>query len=177
MVHLILGPMFSGKTHRLIQHIQSFKILGFPIFVIKPDIDTRYTLNGLCTHDQIKESCDSFPIDVFEQIFLLPEYQQAKVVLIEEGQFFTHIYRMVTHMMTDQKRVYVAALNGDSERNLFGDVYRLLPLCHSIEWTTALCIHCKDGTPAVYSKRKVLCETQISVAGSDMYEAVCEKHY
>jgi len=177
-LHLILGPMFSGKSTRLIQHIRSFKTLGTNICIIKPNIDQRYTSSSeLCTHDKLTESCISLPIDACDAIWELPEYKAASVVMIEEGQFFKHVYDMVYKMMEHEKRVYVTALNGDSERRLFGDIYRLLPLCHSIEWLTALCIQCKDGTPAVYSKRKVLLKDQIQVAGSDVYEAVCGKHY
>lgn len=177
-LHLILGPMFSGKSTRLIQHIRSFKTLGTNICIIKPNIDQRYTSSSeLCTHDKLTESCISLPIDARDAIWELPEYKAASVVMIEEGQFFKNVYDMVYTMMEHEKRVYVTALNGDSERRLFGDIYRLLPLCHSIEWMTALCIQCKDGTPAVYSKRKVLLEDQIKVAGSDVYEAVCGKHF
>jgi thymidine kinase len=119
----------------------------------------------------------SFPVDTCDAIWELPEYKEAAVVMIEEGQFFNHVYDMVYKMMDHQKRVYITALNGDSERRLFGDIYRLLPLCHSIEWLTALCMQCKDGTPAVYSKRKVRLTEQIKVAGHDVYEAVCGKHF
>ena len=177
-LHLILGPMFSGKSTRLIQHIRRCKTLSANICIIKPDIDQRYTTSSeLCTHDKLTESCLSLHIDACDMIWDLPEYKAASVVMIEEGQFFTHVYDMVHTMMEHNKRIYVTALNGDSERRLFGEIYRLLPLCHSIEWMTALCIQCKDGTPAVYSKRKVVLGEQIKVAGSDVYEAVCGRHY
>jgi thymidine kinase len=178
-LHLILGPMFSGKSTRLIQHIRTFTTLEYTICTIKPDIDTRYTTtNELCTHNQEKESCLVLPIDGLASVCQLPAYTEAKVVMIEEGQFFTHIYDVVRHMMdVDKKHIYISALNGDSERALFGDIYKLLPLCSHIEWLTALCKSCKDGTPGVYSKRKTRNESQIQVASSDVYEAVCLTHY
>ena len=178
-LHLILGPMFSGKSTRLIQHIRSFKTLEYHICIIKPSIDTRYTTSPeLCTHNHETESCLVLPTDGLASVFQLPMYQQAEVVMIEEGQFFTDLYPLVKHMLDiDRKRIYISALNGDSERQLFGDIYKLLPLCHDMEWMTALCKLCKNGTPGVYSKRNEKNDTQIQVASGDVYEAVCLKHY
>jgi thymidine kinase len=41
----------------------------------------------------------------------------------------------------------------------------------------ALCMICKDGTPACYSKRKTEDTDQVVVGSSNHYEAVCFKHY
>lgn len=176
---LIVGPMFSGKSTRLIQYIRSFRTLEYSICIIKPSIDTRYTeKNELCTHNKEKESCIVLPTDCLESVFQLNMYQEASIIMIEEGQFFKELYNVILHMIdVDKKTVYVSALNGDSQRQLFGEVYKLLPLCHSIEWLSALCKSCKDGTPGIYSKKKVYNSDQIQVAGSDVYEAVCSKHY
>jgi thymidine kinase len=178
-LHLILGPMFSGKSTRLINHIRTFTMLEYTVFIIKPDIDKRYTtLPEICTHDQMKHNCHMVPMDAYESILDTPEYKKANVVMIEEGQFFVHIYKLVRHMLDiDKKRIFVTALNGDSQRELFGDIYKLLPLCHTMELLQALCMQCKDGTPAVYSKRKLNFDQQIQVAGNDVYEAVCGKHF
>ena len=57
-LELILGPMFSGKSSRLIQIIRKYKILNHSILVIKPVIDKRYSENSeIVTHDKISEKC------------------------------------------------------------------------------------------------------------------------
>jgi len=177
-LHLILGPMFSGKSTRLIEHIRHFKTLEYPIMVIKPDIDTRYTQNSaICTHNQEKESCYSIPIQSLQYVLETSEFKNASVIMIEEAQFFTNLYDVVKEALDiHKKHIYITALNGDSKRQLFGDIHLLLPLCTKINFLQALCIHCKDGTPAIYSKRKVETDEQISV-GTNEYEAVCFKHY
>lgn len=177
---MILGPMFSGKSTRLIQHIRTFKTLEYDIFCIKPDIDTRYTIkNEICTHNMDTEACHLIPVDGFGSISSMSEFRTAKIIIIEEAQFFKGLYENIMYWMdTCGKQIYLSALNGDSNRGLFGEIYTLLPLCHSIEWMTALCKSCKDGTPGVYSKRKQIDSTdQVHVASSDVYEAVCHKHY
>ena len=53
-LELIIGPMFSGKSSRLIQIIRKYKVLNKSILVIKPIIDNRYSHNShIITHDQV----------------------------------------------------------------------------------------------------------------------------
>jgi thymidine kinase len=190
---MIIGPMFSEKTTRLIQYINKYRTLGIKQLIVKPSIDTRYTKNSeLCSHNMETENCVTFKIDKLNEIFINDEYKDASVIIIDEGQFFANIYEIVKYMVEyDHKKVYIAALNGDFNRELFGDIYKLLPLCNNIEFLTALCTECKDGTPAIFSKRiirdestnleqnleQVQVQVQVQVAGSDKYNAVCRYHY
>lgn len=180
-LNLIIGPMFSGKSTRLIHYIRKYKTLNFPMMVIKPSIDTRYTDSSeICTHNFEKESCISYGVDSLKEIFTDEHYESSKIIIIEEGQFFSSLYDHVKQMTDiDKKIVYVTALNGDSNRQLFGDVYKLLPLCDNIEFMQALCIQCSDGTFGIYSKRydEKASKDQVCVAGSSVYHAVCREHY
>jgi len=177
-LHLILGPMFSGKSTRLIQHIRLFRTLRYNIVIIKPDIDKRYSDTSICTHNQDMETCIAIPVDHISNVIETEEYKNADIIMIEEGQFFINLYKNVKHMLdVDKKNIYIAALNGDSNRNLFGEIYMLLPLCHDIEWLTSLCIRCKNGTHAIYSKKMDNNTEQILIASNDKYEAVCLTHY
>jgi thymidine kinase len=178
-LNLIIGPMFSGKSTRLIQYIRKYKILGSNLIVIKPSLDTRYTTsNEICTHNYDKESCIIFNKDQLDEIFNYLDYNNYEIIIIEEGQFFSNLYEIVKRMTDlDKKKVYISALNGDSNRNLFGDIYKLIPLADNIEFLQSLCIECKDGTFGIYSKRITNETSQISVAGNDQYKAVCRKHF
>ncbi len=178
-LNLILGPMFSGKSTRLIQYIRRYKTLDKKMIVIKPNIDTRYTLeNELCTHDQEKYKCISLSGDSLKLILEDPNYETSDIIIIEEGQFFKDLHDVVKGMLdNDNKRVYIAALNGDFNRNLFGDVNKLISFCDNIEFMQALCLDCKDGTPGCFSKRLSNNQSQILVAAESEYKAVCRKHY
>jgi thymidine kinase len=178
-LNLILGPMFSGKSTRLIEYIRKYKTLGLDMIIVKPSIDVRYTdINEICTHNAEKEKCISFEINQLNDIFDLESYQNTNLIFIEEAQFFSNIYQIIKKMTdTDKKIVYLSALNGDSNRELFGEIYKLLPLTDNIEFLQALCTICNDGTNGVYSKRLTSNKSQIFVAGSGEYQAVCRKHF
>jgi thymidine kinase len=49
--------------------------------------------------------------------------------------------------------VFVAGLDGDFERKKFGAVLDLIPLCDKVTKLASLCSFCRDGTPAIFSKR------------------------
>jgi thymidine kinase len=184
---MIIGPMFSEKTTRLIQYINKYKTLGMKQLIVKPSIDTRYTKNNeLCSHNMERENCITFKIDKLNEIFLNSDYKDSQVIIIDEAQFFTNIFEVVKYMVEyDNKKVYIAALNGDYNRELFGDIYKLLPICNNIEFMTALCIECRNGTPGIFSKRIIREESeeqeqeqeQVCVAGNDRYNVVCRYHY
>lgn len=178
-LNLIIGPMFSGKSTRLIQYIRKYRTLGVKMMVVKPSIDTRYTSNNeICSHNLEKESCVVYDRNCLHKIFEDENYSSSKLIIIEEGQFFMNIYEIIKKMTDiDDKIVYITALNGDFNRELFGDIYKLLPICDNIEFMQALCIKCNDGTLGIYSKRLSSNATQILVAGSNEYQAVCRKHF
>ncbi len=175
---LILGPMFSGKSTLLQKYIRQFKMLDQSVLVIKPDIDNRYSQHEICTHDLVKEKCVIVPTDGLVSFCESEEFQQSQIIMIDEGQFFKDLYQVIKEKcIPSKKRVYIASLNGDSERRLFGETHLLLPLCTHMDWLHALCIRCKDGTPAVYSKRMSESTNQINVGASNEYEALCFEHY
>lgn len=170
-LELIMGPMFSGKTSRLIQIKKKYEVLNKSILVVKPIIDNRYSLQSvIVTHDQNREECVSrFKLsDVYD----IDKYD---VIIIEEGQFFTDLYEKVVEW-SKSKRVYVAGLNGDANQNLFGDMHKLIPHADDIVFLKALCKVCNDGTPAVFSVKNVDNGKIVDVGGSEMYQAVCRKH-
>ena len=170
-LELIMGPMFSGKTSRLIQIKKKYEVLNKSILVIKPIIDNRYSLQSvIVTHDQNREECVSrFKLsDVYD-------FYKYDIIIIEEAQFFTDLYERVVEW-AKIKRVYVAGLNGDANQNLFGDMHKLIPHADDIVFLKALCKVCNDGTSAVFTIKNVENDKVVEVGGSEMYQAVCRSH-
>ena len=170
-LELIMGPMFSGKTSKLIQIKKRYNVLNMPILIVKPIIDNRYSQNSvIVSHDKDMVSCISR--SKLSDVLDIDNYQ---VIIIEEGQFFSDLYEKVIEW-AKTKIVYVAGLNGDANQNLFGEMHKLLPHADEIVFLKALCKKCNDGTPAIFTKKYIDNGKVVDVGGDDMYQAVCRKH-
>ena len=105
-------------------------------------------------------------------------YKQARLLVIEESQFFTGLYDFVkVAVERDGKHVVCVGLDGDANREPFGEILRLIPLCDNVEKIKSLCAECADGTPALFSHRITESQTQIQVGAEDTYKPLCRKHY
>jgi thymidine kinase len=192
-LELIVGPMYSSKTTRLVEVYNKCKFCNISIAVINHTIDNRYDEQLLSTHDQIKIPCikterlmdlwldssiniledDISGISRIKEIF---QISRSEVILINEGQFFPDLKEFVDYLLKNEKKVYICGLDGDFERKKFGQILDLIPLCDKVTKLTSLCSLCKDGTPGIFSMRLTK-ETEQTVVGSDNYIPVCRKCY
>lgn len=176
-IDIITGCMFSGKSTECIRLINRYKALGKRILAVNHSLDIRYNKNAISTHSNMSINCIS--IDNLDKLIedAKYDYKNIDVILIEEAQFFNGLFKFVTNAADkDNKIVIVSGLDGDSERNEFGDIIKLIPHCDTITKLHALCSICNDGTPASFTKRLTKNNNQILV-GVKEFIPVCRKHY
>jgi len=170
-LHLVLGPMFSGKTTRLIQIYKTRTYIGKKVAVINYAEDKRYDSKLLSTHDQIMIPC--IQLSVLNGF----DCSQYDTILINEGQFFSDLYEHVLDYVEKyNKEVYIFGLDGDFLRCKFGSILDLIPLCDTVKKFAALCANCRDGTMAHFSHR-ITSEMEQCVIGADNYIPLCRKCY
>ena len=58
-LHIIMGPMFSGKTSRLINLYELLKVNN-EVLTINHTLDNRYGVNKISTHDKREIPCYNF---------------------------------------------------------------------------------------------------------------------
>lgn len=180
-LELILGPMFSGKTSKLIEIYKQYSFCNIPLVVINYEGDTRYSPTDLVTHDKVKINCiqsDNLLAVINEQIDVFTN-NGSLAVLINEGQFFSDLYSSVYQMVNEHKcHVYVAGLDGDFKREKFGQMLDLIPICDKVYKLHSLCVFCKDGTKAIFSHRKdKKCKSQKQIGTDDIYVPLCRECY
>ena len=181
-LEIFVGPMFSKKTSRLIDIYKQYTFCNIPVEIINHCADTRYHDTMLSSHDKVMVPC--IQTDKISDVWFNNNQQSdnhlklknAAVILINEAQFFGDLYDCVLDMLKENKRVYIAGLDGDFSRNKFGQILDLVPMCDKITKLTALCSMCKDGTLGIFSMRLTK-ETQQMVIGSDNYIPVCRHCY
>ena len=150
-LELIIGPMFSGKTSKLLEIYKQCEFCGIRVVIVNHAIDTRYGTTILSSHDKVTAPC--IRTATLDEARKTNIFQDAEVILINEGQFFEDLLPTVEHMLQHNKKIYIGGLDGDFERKKFGQILDLIPLCDKVTKITSLCSLCKDGTPGIFSKR------------------------
>jgi thymidine kinase len=172
---VIMGCMFAQKTTELLKRIRRYESIGYTVMVVNYAHDTRYGSNCISSHD-----IDQHPAKPLHALRDISETDLSgvNVLIIDEAQFFPDLYEKVTQWAdTLPLHIVVCGLDGDSERNMFGDMLRLLPHAEEVVRLNAYCSKCLDGTLAHFSKRIIATQEQIAIGGKDMYIPVCRKHY
>ena len=172
---IILGPMFAGKSTELIRRIRQLRVLGKTFTSIKPKIDDRYSNKEIVSHNNDRAFCGCY--NSVNEFITTYNCKDLHTIFIEEGQFFPDLKNGVLQLVEKLDcNVVVVGLDGDSNRNKFGEILDLIPYCDSCIKLSALCKRCNDGTLAIFSHRNSKSCKQIEVGVAD-YEALCRKHY
>lgn len=180
-IHLILGPMFSGKTSEMIRRIRRHTIAKKKCVVIKYSKDTRYNQKEekeekVYTHDLVSYkavSCEKLCQISKDLLGNGNGNGDVDVIGIDEGQFFSDLVSFCEYHANKGKLVIVAGLDGTYQRKPFETIINLLPLSETVIKLNAVCIECRGD--ASFSKR-IGNEIQLEViGGADKYSAVCRK--
>ncbi len=170
---VITGPMFAGKTSKLLKHLREKQALGESIALFKLDIDKRYDPNQVVTHTQ-----DSMPaVVVSHGRQILNHVQDATVVGIDEAQFFdSSLIHAISCLLACGVSVVVSALDKDSNLRPFGLSPQLTALADNVESLAACCGRCLAPAYSTYRFPDAPQET-VTVGGASIYEPRCDVCY
>ena len=170
---LIVGCMYSGKTTEILRIVNSLKHINEIPIIIKPKIDNRYSSDKISTHNKQEYECQTI-----ENLSDFKNWNDSKYIIIEEAQFFKDLLLFIIDQVEiKNKNVIVVGLDGDSDRENFGEIHKLYSLCDDIIKLKAYCSRCKDGTLGIFSKRISDKKDKILVGSEGDYIAVCRKCY
>lgn len=168
---LYLGPMFAGKTSAIVQNYRRYTRAKKRVIVINHSLDNRYSETHLSTHDGIQIPC------CFTGLLqnLNDEVQKFDVILINEGQFFPDLVTSVLKW-TEQmfKIVYVCGLDGDSNRQPFGEILKLIPYADDYEKLKSICELCGKNAPFTYRNPETSNGKTIQIGVSE-FKPLCRK--
>jgi len=169
-IEVIVGCMFSGKTEELIRRVRRAQIARQTVGIYKPKIDNRYSTDHIVSHSELK--LQSTVVERPEEI--LEHAQNAQVVGIDEGQFFSPDLVAVAEELANQgKRVIIAGLDQDYRGIPFEPMPQLLAIAEYITKTLAICVVC--GNPADRTQRITGSHERVLIGALDSYEARCRR--
>jgi thymidine kinase len=176
----IWGPMFGGKTDRMIFLLRRAVIAGKKVMVFKHAFDTeRYSKDAIASHSggEFKAVPISKASDILD---LIPA--DVNVVAIDEAQFFeADIIRVVFALVQMGKKVIVAGLALDFKKDPFGQMPKLVLEANKSIQVKAICPIC--GKKAIYTQRLIDGKPAydddpvIKVGADESYEPRCRKHH
>jgi thymidine kinase len=176
---IIIGPMFAGKSSRILDLASQYQAIGSRVLIIKHASDRRYAYSEdkIVTHGDRRANCaEAFDLHHPD---LIARIEDHDIIIVDEAQFFTYLVAFCEHVVdTKNKKLYLIGLDGDSNRRKFGEILDCIPLADRVERLTALCRRCANGTPGLFSRRRSgHYHQQVIVGGAEMYETLCRECY
>ena len=174
-LHLNIGPMYAGKTTKLIETYEDCVFNDENTIVLTHSAEIRYSIDNLSTHDQKNISC--FKCDTIKSFISEHDdtIKKCHIILIDEGQFFTDLMEVLYLVNTLNKHVFIFGLDGDFKRNRFGQILDLIPHCDTVKKLTAVCNECSKT--AIFSHRTNESSEQMLIGSQGVYQPLCRVCY
>jgi thymidine kinase len=179
-LEVICGPMFSGKSEELIRRLRRAKIAQQAVITFKPQIDNRYGLEYVVSHNGSK--VDAKPLENVFDIIEIVNANDASVIGIDEAQFFApELISVICQLIQSKKRVIVAGLDLDFRGAPFGCMPALLAIADKVTKLHAICTEC--GHDAQFSQRLVngnpakYDDPIVMIGAQEAYQARCRGCY
>ena len=170
-LRLFIGPMFGGKTTKLLSALERYQYQNKKTILFKPDIDSRYSSEKVVTHQghgkesiRVKTGADiinhSSNVDIIavDELFMIPGSASAVLELFRKG-----------------KTILISTLQLSSHPAPLREVQEIMPWATSIEICPAVCSKCESD--AHYTRRLVAGDSIVEVGGSESYTPLCYDHY
>ena len=162
---VICGPMYAGKTSRLLDMLDTSSV------AFKPEIDTRYDCTQIASHDGKRGKafpikCDASGVDA-----LLNISKSYATVALDECQFLSSSFVLAIQAIQSRgARVICSGLDLDYLGQPFGIMPTLLCLADSVIKCTALC---SCGSLARRTYKTSDSRELIDVGAKDKYAPRC----
>jgi thymidine kinase len=169
-IELIIGPMFSGKSTRLIEQMRKYVYKAKKTIMVKYYADQRYSEKSeVVTHDLIKY--DSINCKLLRNSF--ETLKQYDVIGIDEGQFFADLVEICEELALMGKIILIAALNGDFRMEPFPVIQRIIAKADKIKLLKAYCFNCHKD--AKFSLRIVQSNETVLIGAGEAYKPACRE--
>ena len=182
-LELFMGPMFSGKSSKVVFKLTSMADQGFKCLYVnsvKDERETEVQDSAVTTHNsaysKLSKKIDTVKVSSLSEVSV----SDYDYIAVDELQFFDD--ESTVRCITDWTAIYgkyvlVASLDGDCYRRKFGKVLDLIPHADEVTKLTAYCDICRDNyrilKKAPFTARMTSDTSAELVGGKDLYKAMC----
>lgn len=161
---IFTGPMFGGKTTRLLAALERAKYQKKKIALFKPKIDTRYSFDKVTSH--IGFSWDAINISTGEEMIDIAK--DVKIVAVDEAFMIPGCGDILIQLFKQGKSIYVSSIQLSSDGEPFEEITKMFPWATRIEVCPAICYI--SGADAYYTISTTDKSSEIQVGGTESYE-------
>ena len=181
-VTAICGPKFSGKTERLISHLNKWRANPYTkTCLVKYCSDTGRNFDTVTTHGGITRKADLIA-ESMEQIVRHTEVNDVDVLAIDEAQSFRNLRANTELLAQNGVKVFLAGLDATFANHPapggLNEMARLLPRAEVIEKQLAMCYFCQKGAGFYFRRDPNFSHGQCDLkGGTDKFAATCRECY
>lgn len=173
---LIMGPMFSQKSSRLINLLNKEKQRNYKVIYYKISLTTAASEEyQILTHDGIPFRGPGFLVSPTFDFVSHIKAQDADAIAIDEFQFLTedwaHLLAKLKDLACEGRRLFLAGLDKDYKGLPFEKVAFAACEADIVEKTTAICFTCQGD--ATHTYKYAGSGDRLEEGGKDKYKPVC----
>jgi thymidine kinase len=172
-IKIFLGPMFAGKSIRLINTIKKC------IYENKKVVYITHYNNTNCSNSTDLKNIRSLKCNNLKDIF--NDLLKFDVIGIDEAHYFSDLVEICEKLSFLGKKIYVAALNGDYKMEPFNNVTKLISKCDIIKLMKGFCFYCDNKAKFTIKIKNQNLDENININNLnnipyfDIYKPVCKR--
>lgn len=168
-LEVICGPMFCGKTERLISRVNHWRRDGYQFIAIKPSVDDRYDNTKIVSHQGT--AVDAQLVSPNEPWSIPPEFTH---IAVDEAQFLsTWEAEYLISLANLGKCIVITGLDLDAAGRPFGPMPMLLAFADSITKLRGICASCQSASTR--SQLLTGSFSAVRIGGAEAYEPRCSR--
>ncbi|MBN0919560.1 thymidine kinase [[Mycoplasma] gypis] len=168
-IHVIVGPMFSGKSEELLRRVRRLEIAGYNLLLVKSVIDTRFGIDKISSRSGANRKTNTVKNANEIKTLITPNID---AVIIDETQFLgDEVVDVCEWLANKGLMVIISGLDQDFRRKPFDNMARLMALAENVTKLQAICVKCKND--ASCSFRTVNSDDTVLIDNNNIYEARC----
>jgi len=173
---IFTGPMFGGKTTRLLSSIERYRLRQKKVYIFKPLKDTRYDPKGIAIISHTGYETISTPIEQAGDIYehLKKRNATTGIIAVDEAFMVEGISDVLIDLYKTGFSILISSLQLSSSGEPFEEISKMMPWATKIEVCPAVCTIC--GADAFYTYKKNGTNKKLEIGGGEMYEPRCLMH-
>ena len=166
---MYVGPMFGGKTTRMLSQVERYSYMGEDTIVFKPTIDARYDNASIVTHTGVTHPAILVNEGIeLERIINKVQGPNPSIIAVDEAFMISGCGHVLVNLFKRGHTILISSLQLSSDGSAYKEVQNMFPYATHIEVCPAIDQFSKQN--AYYTEKYGgRSDHKIEVGGAEMY--------